>query len=131
MMRFFRTLVAIFWLPTLVLILQYCRQWFYYGHSEIDPIAHFFGGFAIAYGALITFRALYSKLILPSELLALLLVTFSLSIGVTWEWYEYVRFHDNPALAHWNWWPDTLFDLLMDMLGAIFFACAAILRKKI
>ena len=130
-MNIIRKLFEIFWAPALVLALQYCRQWFYYGHSEIDPIAHFMGGFTIAYGALIAFRWIYPKLRLPTLIQAYILVMAGMGTGLIWEWYEWVRFFGNPAFAHWDWWSDTLYDLLMDTLGAGFFTCLATMRKKI
>ncbi|MEI7741011.1 MAG: hypothetical protein WCJ29_00740 [bacterium] len=131
MTRVFKLLFKIFWLPALVLALQLCRQKFLYGHDDIDPIAHFFGGLAIAHSAFIVVKAIYGKLKIPTLFMATFLIMSGVYIGVFWEWYEYIRFHNDPTMVNWPWWPDTLYDLFMDMIGAGSYALTAAIRKRI
>lgn len=132
-MKLARNLIAIFWAPALVYFLQLARQEWLYGMNQFDPIAHFFGGFAIAYSALVALKLTYPRVQVPTSLWVMLLVLIGAFVGILWEWYEFFRFRYDPSplLANWPWWPDTLYDLFMDSLGAGLYAVIAVMRKKI
>ncbi|HWQ99694.1 MAG TPA: hypothetical protein VN397_02490 [Candidatus Methylomirabilis sp.] len=91
--------------------------------ENIDFLMHFFGGVAIAWGALIIVKDAVSRKALPASLPAWMqsYIAFSTTafIGIVWEFHEWVQdyyFHTTrqPDLS------DTMNDLLMDLLGAIF-----------
>lgn len=96
-----------------------------------DSVLHFVGGFATALTGLLLYRiirATHHAHIAPRILFAGSIIFFTLSVGVLWEWYEFL--HDalfqtlmQPTLS------DTMKDLLLDTLGAVLF-CLMLAAKK-
>jgi len=130
---------SIAWMPVAVYVAQMLRQALLPSMSELDILAHYLGGFAIAYG---THNLLC---LLPRKLTGwpftpfttwIALVFSAVFVGVAWEWYEWLRFHnlhgvyDGVALSQLSWWNDTVHDLLMDTLGAATLASLFAARKR-
>lgn len=91
--------------------------------QELSTFMHVLGGFVVAWFFYSVY--LYSskrKLITikPANLSFLFLIFFTISIGVVWEWYEFIydiinKTSYQPSIA------DTMSDLLMDTIGSIIF----------
>lgn len=117
--------------PFTVLILQMARVQFFPGHGELDNVAHFFGGFSIAWMFTIIVHALreqphllWGRAIIPSPT-PTWLTDFTVwgtvaLVGIAWEFFEFSMdviygFHMQPSLA------DTMGDLLFDLSGGLLF----------
>ena len=82
---------------------------------------HIAGGMAIAWMGLTALRR-WQELAripqLPRWFACVALTGFVMTVGVVWEWYEYIRWITiDPAMGLTL--PDTLKDLAMDMLGGL------------
>jgi len=139
MKRYLLIAWSVLWMPVAVFVAQKLRVQLLPGQYQWDMMAHFLGGFSIAYGTLNLLRALPKKLIgwpLTRFTLFVALVFSTMFVGVCWEWYEWLAFHgttgryDGINFSEWAWWTDTLNDLLMDTLGATSYAIIIAMRKQ-
>lgn len=117
--------------PLVVLLLQIARVQFFPGHGELDNVAHFFGGFSIAWMFTIIVQALreqphllWGRAVIPSPT-PTWLTDFTVwgtvaLVGIAWEFMEFgmdamYGFHMQPSLT------DTMGDLLCDLCGGLLF----------
>ena len=95
----------------------------YMQYAWLSPLMHTLGGFVTTWSLVMLFTTLqkrYRLKITPEPLVYLCLVAVALSIGVVWEWYEFLwdTFFGTlyqPTII------DTMTDLCMDMIGAALF----------
>ena len=107
--------------PTIVVVLQYARVFLLPGQSGFDVLAHFLGGFAVAWMSMVILeRWRRRKWITIRPFIFRDYIVFSsvALIGVIWEFWEFImQFLTGdmyqPSIA------DTMNDLFMDLCGAI------------
>lgn len=117
MKRIFRVL----WLPTFLFILSSSRVgiYLYSNYEHFDTLMHGVGGVAIAFMFLTMQREYKLSWWQPIPRLwkIIFILSFVALFGIAWEWYEFLLdqaygTHHQPSLA------DTMYDLLLDLLGA-------------
>ncbi len=134
MMQFIRNMVRIFWLPTLVLVLNFTptAQRLMDRGTGFDKIIHAIGGAAIAYISFLALRIYGKNWWVQTPwfvkcFFVIMLIAFS---GVAWEVYEFASdtfrgTHMQPNNA------DTMGDLITDILfGALAAFFIAFRNKK-
>ena len=121
-------------LPTLVLFVQIGRELVWPFAFHLDTVAHFCGGFSIAFAATQVYNALRRRKMIESLSLPmfayLLLGTVGLA-GIFWEFLEFILLNDIFQKIQINLYLDTLSDLSMDLLGGIAWIIAVGFRKKV
>jgi hypothetical protein len=126
---FVRNAPWLFWPPAVVFGLHLLRQLFLPTYYEFDMVAHFFGGFSMAWVAWNVHRFAYAVqpfTELPKWLLFLWIVSIAELIGVLWEFMEY--YYANRVVTNFNMTlGDTILDLVLDLAGAILFSVVAIM----
>lgn len=118
MLNLFYDLLAAAIPPFAVLVLHTLRMILFPEASSMDMVAHFFGGFAIAWSAAILWkrwekRGWFSAHAIIRDYTIALTALF---IGVVWEWWEFwmerwTGYVFQPSMG------DTMHDLFMDALG--------------
>lgn len=118
-----RNAPALFWPPVAVLVLHALRVGLLPERHDLDQVAHFLGGFSIAWVAWNFHR--FAKVVhpfteLPKYLLFLWIVSIAELVGVLWEFMEY--YIAMPLGLMTVTLADTEWDLVMDLSGAVLFA---------
>ena len=128
-------LAKIVWPPAIVFILQVCRVLFFPLLFQLDMVAHFFGGLAIAWATTTLFGVLRKRKIITASpqfpLFAYSLITTVALIGVLWEFMEFVFLRDALARLRLDLYQDTISDLALDILGACVWTMIVGWRKKV
>jgi len=110
--------------PSTVLFVHLIRYQIRPDLPVLDVVAHFFGGFAIAWMGLILMKGLIARREIPEETPHwfkdyCILGTVALA-GVAWEFYEWGSDSVFGTVMQFTI-PETMNDLLMDMLGGMLF----------
>ncbi len=109
------------WAPVLVLLLHATSMALTNNEYGWDEPMHVLGGAAIAWMVCEAWQLLREKgyvPVLPPWLFGTLIVSLVMTVGVVWEWYEYLRW---VTISPWMdlTLADTLKDLGYDVAGAI------------
>lgn len=106
--------------PAVIVILQGLRMAFLPEASSFDIVAHFFGGTAIAWSAMIVWRRWEARGWIHADAIVkdYAVVMTALFFGTMWEWWEF-------WMQRWTMWTyqpsmgDTMQDLFMDTIGGL------------
>ena len=116
--------------PVIVLALHCLRMVIFPEMISMDMIAHFFGGFAIAWSAGILWRRWEKRGWVHAQAIVrdYAIVMTALFVGVAWEWWEFwmqvwTGYVFQPSMG------DTMQDLFMDFSGGIVLIVLMRLRK--
>ena len=92
------------------------RYW-YWLYPWMDVLTHYLGGFFVALSILwFTFLSGFQKLLSEDTIRVLCTALLAgLLIGVLWEVFEF----STGMFTLENWYPDTLFDIMFDCIGAM------------
>jgi uncharacterized membrane protein YjdF len=113
-----------FGLSVLVLVVHFIaiRFGLYYSYVNFDSVMHFTGGLAMGMFGIAIQNSVRSSGSRPFWFNALFVLGFALTIGVFWEFYEYLMDHfvyTSKIFLHQPSVRDTMGDLLADTIGAI------------
>lgn len=106
-----------------LLVTHALALWFswYWTYPWFDILTHFWGGACVGLGALwFSKYSRYSSLRIKEYSSATIVIGSILIVGVVWEAYEWIVQAAFLLPLPPNYVPDTLLDLVMDILGAIF-----------
>lgn len=118
--------------PVVILFLQILRQNLFPELYILDIVAHYFGGFAIAWSTCLAWRAMERRgwiRVCDPLVRTYIIATSGLVVGVVWEWWEFwmQRWTGNiyqPTMG------DTMQDLFMDLIGGILFVLILRMVKR-
>lgn len=117
--------------PAGVIVLQALRMYFLPGAVSFDILAHFLGGTAIAWSAMIVYRRWHARDWIHADAIVRDYAVWmtALFVGVIWEWWEFWMQHWTGDIYQMSM-GDTMQDLFMDTIGALFLVLVYRLRKK-
>lgn len=117
--------------PIVVVALQAARMSLLPGALSFDILMHFLGGAAIAWSAMIVYRRWEARGWVHADAIVRDYAVWmtAVFVGVIWEWWEFWMERWTHRIYQLSM-GDTMQDLFMDTIGALFLVLVYRLRKK-